>query len=287
MQLTEDVELSVLRAGGRDQTAGLDGVAARRFHELQRALVLLVARVCQSFTCVGLGMSGRAALFSQVKAVLPQVGGRRSARLLKRFSAGFSAFESAFAKQLKATSLDATLCEGVGASFSAGMLRAALTESTAYSTAYQVEGWLGSTSLGSLRLAWRMPRIQLVKDSNELTYLLGKLSACQEATTTEQTWRDVADSMEALVSRLSQFDVERGQAVLECVISAKGVLAGLWGWQHSSAQRAGPCPLLSFRCSTMGRAHIRASTLTGTHAPSTRSPQSSGGCASCSSARSR
>ena len=98
-------------------------------------------------------------------------GWQAVSKAAQSFSAGFSAFESTLAKQLKATSLDTTLCEGVGASFSAGMLRAALTESTAY----QVEGWLGSTSLGSLRLAWRMPRIQLVRDSNELTYLLGKL----------------------------------------------------------------------------------------------------------------
>ena len=53
--------------------------------------------------------------------------------------------------------------------------------------------------------------------------------------------------MEALVSLLSQLDVERGQAVLECVISAKGVLAGLEAAAqlrtlHNGRDRAPCCP---------------------------------------------
>ena len=53
---------------------------------------------------------------------------------------------------------------------------------------------------------------QLVKDENELSYVLEKLIKIEELTVTDQSWKDVGESWQALLSLRSQIQVERGQA---------------------------------------------------------------------------
>ena len=59
--------------------------------------------------------------------------------------------------------------------------------------------------------------------------------------TTELTWRDTAESWEALIKLRSELQSERGQAVLECIVNDASVLRGL-GMAHQLRDIAGKPP---------------------------------------------
>ena len=71
----------------------------------------------------------------------------------------------------------------------------------------------------------RARSMELVKDENQLCYLKEQLTKLQDMT--EQTWKDAAESWAALLSLRSQIQVERGQAVLECMCADEKVLKAI------------------------------------------------------------
>ena len=96
-------------------------------------------------------------------------------------------------------------------------------------------------TLGMLRLACARSRSQLVQDENELSYLTERLQQVGEKETTALAWRDTFESWQALIRLRSEILVERGQAVLECIISDEKVLLGL-GAAHQLYKSVGDAP---------------------------------------------
>ena len=82
-------------------------------------------------------------------------------------------------------------------------------------------------SLGMLRLACARSRRELIRDENELAYLLEKLQQVEQKETTELAWRDTFESWQGLLKLRSQLLVERGQAVLDCIVADEKVLRAL------------------------------------------------------------
>ena len=82
-------------------------------------------------------------------------------------------------------------------------------------------------SLDMISLAWRRARTELVRDEDELSYVLEKLVKLEDMTVTDQSWKDVGESWQALLSLRSQVSVERGQAVIECICTDSKVLQAI------------------------------------------------------------
>ena len=89
----------------------------------------------------------------------------------------------------------------------------------------RVGGITGSFDM--IKLAWTRTKMELVKDENQLCYLKEQLKQLQDMTVTEQTWKDAAESWVAVLSLRSQIQVERGQAVLECMCADEKVLKAI------------------------------------------------------------
>merc|ERR1711951_259681 len=101
-----------------------------------------------------------------------------------------------------------------------GGLRSRLLKSTrTAATQYEVSagGFSGSSSMA--RLAWTCSRAKLTKHENELQYLKEELKKLKEMTTSDQTWRDLSESWQAILALSKSVDVERGRAVLQCIAS--------------------------------------------------------------------
>ena len=71
-------------------------------------------------------------------------------------------------------------------------------------------------------------RAKLTKHENELMYLKEELKTLKEMTTSEQTWRDVSESWQAILALNKSLDVERGAAVLQCIASDEKLLKALY-----------------------------------------------------------
>lgn len=67
----------------------------------------------------------------------------------------------------------------------------------------------------------------LTKDENELSYLLEKLIKLEELTVTDQSWKDVGESWQAVLSLRSQISVARGLTVVECICADDKVLQAI------------------------------------------------------------
>ena len=116
----------------------------------------------------------------------------------------------------------------------------------------------GGVSLFMLRLAWSRSRAQLSRDESELVYLLDKLAQIEGEKISDATWRDVCEAWVALISLRSKIGVERGQAVLECIVSDAAVLDGL-GAATLLMQMKGATPIDLLTMLNQGPgAHIRA-----------------------------
>eukprot|EP00966_Prymnesium_polylepis_P183629 4255914-Prymnesium_polylepis.1 len=73
-------------------------------------------------------------------------------------------------------------------------------------------------------LALRRGRGELTKDENELCYLREKLDDIEKLNASEQSWKDVGESWEALLKLRAQISVERGHAVLSAICAEQKVL---------------------------------------------------------------
>ena len=72
-------------------------------------------------------------------------------------------------------------------------------------------------------LAWRHSRVSLSKDESEIAYLLEKLQDADNKVVTEASWRDVSETWQALIALRSHLAVERGHAVIECLITSSAM----------------------------------------------------------------
>ena len=109
-----------------------------------------------------------------------------------------------------------------------GGLRSRLLKATlAAATQYEVSVGGFSGSLGMARLAWTCSRARLTKHENELEYLKEKLKKLEETTTSDQTWRDVSKTWQAILALNKSLEVERGRAVLQCIASDEKLLKAL------------------------------------------------------------
>lgn len=108
-----------------------------------------------------------------------------------------------------------------------------------------------------ITLAFSRSRSQLTRDESELSYFLSELQKIRDLQTSEQSWRDVAESWGALLKLRSQIEVERAQAVLECIVSDRQLLDALGAaTQLSGSVGAVPRDLLTILNQGPG-AHIR------------------------------
>jgi hypothetical protein len=103
------------------------------------------------------------------------------------------------------------------------LLKTTLTATTQYEVS--VGGLSGSFDM--VRLASTCNRSKLTKHENELVYLKEELKTLKEMTTSEQTWRDVSESWQAILALLKSVEVERGAAVLQCIASDEKLLKAL------------------------------------------------------------
>jgi hypothetical protein len=109
-----------------------------------------------------------------------------------------------------------------------GGLRSRLLKTTLTAvTQYEVSVGGFSGSFGMVRLASTCSRAKLTKHENELEYLKKKLEKLEDLTTTEQTWRDVSATWQAILALNKSLDVERGAAVLQCIASDEKLLKAL------------------------------------------------------------
>ena len=103
------------------------------------------------------------------------------------------------------------------------LLKTTLTAATQYEVS--VGGLSGTFSM--VRLAFKCSRAKLTKHENELVYLKEKLKKLEDMTTSDQTWRDVSESWQAVLALNKSLDVERGSAVLQCIASDEKLLKAL------------------------------------------------------------
>ena len=133
------------------------------------------------------------------------------------------------------------------------LLKTTLTAATQYEVS--VGGFSGS--FGMARLAWTCSRARLTKHENELQYLKEELKKLKEVTTSDQTWRDLSESWQAILALSKSVDVERGRAVLQCIASDEKLL-GVLGMADafSEAKDLDPNELVA-RLNNDAGAHIR------------------------------
>ena len=113
--------------------------------------------------------------------------------------------------------------EGKQGGLRSRLLKTTLTAATQYEVS--VGGFSGS--FGMARLAWTCSRAKLTKHENELQYLKEELKKLKEVTTSDQTWRDLSESWQAILALSKSVDVERGRAVLQCIASDEKLLQAL------------------------------------------------------------
>ena len=124
-------------------------------------------------------------------------------------------------------------------------------------TQYEVSVGGFSGNFGMVRLAWTCSRAKLTKHENELEYLKEKLRDIEKMTTSEQTWRDVSETWQAILALNKSLDVERGSAVLQCIASDEKLLKAL-GMAEALYRIKGDAPTeLVMRLNDGAGAHIR------------------------------
>ena len=133
------------------------------------------------------------------------------------------------------------------------LLKATLATATQYEVS--VGGFSGSFSMA--RLAWTCSRAKLTKHENELAYLKEELKKLKDMTTTDQTWRDLSASWQAILALNKSVEVERGRAVLQCIASDDKLLKAL-GMARTLYTIKGDAPTeLVMRLNDGAGAHIR------------------------------
>ena len=140
-----------------------------------------------------------------------------------------------------------------------GGLRSRLLKNTlTAATHYEVSVGGFSGSFGMARLAWTCSRAKLTKHENELQYLKEELKKLKEMTTSDQTWRDLSESWQAILALSKSVDVERGCAVLQCIASDEKLLQAL-GMAETLHKIKGDVPTdLVMELNDGAGAHIRS-----------------------------
>ena len=140
-----------------------------------------------------------------------------------------------------------------------GGLRSRLLKNTlTAATQYEVSVGGFSGSFGMARLAWTCSRAKLTKHENELQYLKEKLKKLEEMTTSDQTWRDLSESWQAILALNKSVEVERGRAVLQCIASDEKLLQAL-GMAETLYKIKGDVPTdLVMELNDGAGAHIRS-----------------------------
>ena len=147
---------------------------------------------------------------------------------------------------------------GGGGGLRTAMLKSVLKTTLNKATQYEVSVGGVAGSLDMMRLAWQRERSQLTKDENELSYLLDKLTKMEELTVTRDSWKDVSESWQALLSLRSQIAVERGQQLLEVICTDEMVLKAI-GAVHQLKDVGGEVPTAVLAMLNQGpSAHIRS-----------------------------
>eukprot|EP00964_Phaeocystis_antarctica_P105817 scaffold70798_cov64-Phaeocystis_antarctica.AAC.3 len=133
------------------------------------------------------------------------------------------------------------------------LLKTTLTAATKYEV--NVGGFSGSFDM--MRLAWTCSRAKLTKHENELEYLKKELEKLKEIVTSEQSWRDVSESWQAMLAMLKSVEVQRGSAVLQCIASDEKLLKAL-GMAKALYDIQGEAPMeVVVRLNDGAGAHIR------------------------------
>jgi hypothetical protein len=140
-----------------------------------------------------------------------------------------------------------------------GGLRSRLLKNTlTAATQYEVSAGGFSGSFSMARLAWTCSRAKLTKHENELQYLKEELKKLKEMTTSDQTWRDLSESWQAILALSKSVDVERGRAVLQCIASDEKLLQAL-GMAETLYKMKGDVPTdLVMELNDGAGAHIRS-----------------------------
>ena len=197
----------------------------------------------------------KAALYGAVRdAIAKHSGAARVARLGRQLET----LEEKLASGLQSLSSEGGRAQLVQRYASGGSLRARLVSAAlTAATTYEVRAGGVAGSVDMLLLAFARSRSQLSRDESELAYVLGELEKIRELQTSELSWRDVAESWAALLKLRSQLEVERGQAVLECIVSDQQLLDALGAaTQLSGSVGVVPRDLLTILNQGPG-AHIR------------------------------
>ena len=149
-------------------------------------------------------------------------GSEQSGRPIRKLLSSFEAYETRLSKLLERDGGAAQLAKRYAPS---GQLKASVINGVLTAASkYEIRD---GASLGMLRLACARSRHELTKDENELAYLLEKLQQVEQKETTEMAWRDTYESWQGLLKLRSQILVERGQAVLDCIVADEKVLRAL------------------------------------------------------------
>ena len=109
-----------------------------------------------------------------------------------------------------------------------------LKQAISIATTYDVQlGWFRG-SLAMIKLAASRKPQDLIKESNDLQYLLTKLEKVEETKVTALDWRDVAETWMSLIGLRSQMRSERAQIILDCVVSDKKLMEAIGASRTSS-----------------------------------------------------
>ena len=153
-----------------------------------------------------------------------------TAKSLDRMKKEITFFEKTLAEQLKKSGKElqdkaaALVQRYTGGNQLASRL---LGQALSITTTYQVSVGGVTASLDLCKLAASCSRQQLIKDENDLHYLLSKLEKVEDAQITPLAWRDVAETWSSLISLRAQMKGERVQVIIDCIVSDKRLLKAL------------------------------------------------------------
>ena len=94
-------------------------------------------------------------------------------------------------------------------------------------TKYEVreDGFEGSVDM--LKMAWKLSRVELTTDDNQLVHLSEELKKLKEKESTANNWRDAAEGWISVLELRGQLRVQCGQSVLMCIVADEKVLEAL------------------------------------------------------------
>ena len=107
------------------------------------------------------------------------------------------------------------------------MRKALFTTALMAASKYSVDIGGEPSSLGMLQQAWSRSRKELIRDGNELDYLLTKIVKIEDTSVTEQTWRDVSETWQSFLALRTQMSTQMSQTVIDCILADRTVAEAL------------------------------------------------------------